>query len=71
MDKDKAIDVLIAAATIGQKAGAYDLQSAKYIAFAVETLSPSPEQPLAVAEADTTEAQPAESKEVKIVKKVK
>ena len=43
MDTKTATNILIQAATIGQAKGAYDLQSAKMIALAVEILTPKPE----------------------------
>ena len=43
MDTKTAINILIQAAVIGQAKGAYDLQSAKMIALAVEILTPKPE----------------------------
>lgn len=42
MTKEQAIELLIQAVQIGQQKGAYNLPSAKLIAFAVETLSPNP-----------------------------
>lgn len=44
MTKEQAIELLIQAAQIGQQKGAFDLSSAKLIAFAVETLTPVPEK---------------------------
>ena len=42
MTNEQATNILIQAAVIGQAKGAYDLQSAKMIALAVETLAPAP-----------------------------
>ena len=43
MTNEQATNILIQAAVIGQAKGAYDLQSAKMIAVAVEVLTPKPE----------------------------
>lgn len=40
MNKEKALQVLLQAVQIAQQKGAYTLQDAKTIAFAVEALSP-------------------------------
>ncbi len=44
MDKKEAIKILIQAAQVAQKAGAFDLGSAKLVAFAVEALQENPKE---------------------------